>query len=238
MGTSSVADRPWQTYLAVLVAGYGAMVIVKTAPFPFPRRDTWVVLATVAVSSALVFGAVTDTGTLGRATWHLGSNTWLLFFLALRGRPLAAWVGMAIMVGESAVWGVLTGRGALSAVMMSNSHIGILIVATLFARQAQRHCGPHRRATGARRGIGRGDGGGRCGPGDPAHPGRGTGDAGGAAAGAHSQGRPLRRRRAGRVCAGRGAPARRCARPFPRPTRGGRGGRGRPHAWRAGDHPR
>ncbi|WP_084079379.1 hypothetical protein [Demequina sp. NBRC 110057] len=135
IGTSEVAARPWMTYLAVAVAGYGAVVIVKRAPFPFPRRDTAIVLATVVVSTALVFGGVTGAGALGRATWHLGSNTWLLFFLAMRGRPGAAWLGMALMLGQSAVWGAFTGRGALAAVMMSNSHVGILIVATLFARQ-------------------------------------------------------------------------------------------------------
>lgn len=131
--TANVLANPWPAYLAMAIVNVTSVLLVRTHPDPFPARDTAIVLATVVASSTLMYLALPDEGSLGRATWHLGSNTWLLFFLALRRRAWFAWLGMALMVAVTAAWGVASGRGPLTGLTMLDTHIGILLVGTLFA---------------------------------------------------------------------------------------------------------
>ncbi len=134
--TVTTADRlttPWPAYVAMILVSCTAALLVRSRPDPFPWPDTVTVLIAVIVSSALISFALPDTGAMGRATWHLGSNTWLLFFLALRRRALAAWIGMGAMVIITAAWGIESGRGPAVGFTMVQSHMGILLVGTLFA---------------------------------------------------------------------------------------------------------
>lgn len=132
-GTAGFVARPWQTTLAVTIVGLGGMLIVAKRPYPFLWRDTVVILGAVVVSNALVFDSLQAPGDLGRATWNLGSNTWLLFFLTIRGRPIAAWSGMAVMLVQTGVWAATTDRGAAAGLSMCANHVGMLLVGTLFA---------------------------------------------------------------------------------------------------------
>ncbi|MDN4480403.1 hypothetical protein [Demequina muriae] len=133
VATAHVLAYPRAAYVAMLVVSATAVLLVRTHPDPFPARDTAVVLTAVALSSAMMAYALPDEGDLGRATWHLGSNTWLLFFLAVRRRAWFAWLGMALMAAITAAWGASAGRGALTGITMLDTHIGILLVGTLFA---------------------------------------------------------------------------------------------------------
>ncbi|MFW7415448.1 hypothetical protein [Demequina sp. SO4-18] len=133
VATAGVLENHWPAYAAMAIVNAASVLLVRVHPDPFPARDTALVIAAVVASSALVSMALPDDGELGRATWHLGSNTWLLFFLAVRRRACFAWLGMALMMAVTAAWGAHSGRGALTGPTMLDTHIGILVVATLFA---------------------------------------------------------------------------------------------------------
>jgi len=133
VATADVLRAPWQSYLAMVLVSGASVLLVRRHPDPFPLRDTAAILAVVTVSTILVATNLPGDGELGRATWHLGSNTWLLFILTLRRRALLAWLGMALMTAITVAWGVESGRGAITGALMLDTHIGILLVATLFA---------------------------------------------------------------------------------------------------------
>lgn len=124
--------------LAVLLVNAAAIMVVRTHPDPFPLRWTAAILAAVALSTVLVAFQLPDVGSPGRASWHLGSNTWLLFFLSMRRRPGAAWAGYAIMAAITAEWSISAGRGIRDAVYLLDTHAAILLVATLFALNIRR----------------------------------------------------------------------------------------------------
>lgn len=132
--TADVLLRPWQSVIAMVLVCVAGVALLRPHPDPFPLLDTWGVLVVVAASTVLVATNLPEDGALGRATWHLGANTWLLFFLALRRRAWFAWLGMVAMGAITVVWAIESGRGAVAGVMMLNTHMGILLVATLFAR--------------------------------------------------------------------------------------------------------
>lgn len=131
--TADLLMRVWPALVAMALVWGSAVLLVRASPDPFPWPDTFVVLSVVVFSSVLMSFALPVATNPGRAVWHLGANTWLLFFLALRSRALAAWVGMAVMTAITAVWGALTGLGPTVGLTMMQSHVGILLVGTLFA---------------------------------------------------------------------------------------------------------
>lgn len=133
VATADILVTPWPAFAAMVMVNLTALLLVRSRPDPFPWQDSAAVLMTVVLSTALISFSLPDTGELGRASWHLGSNTWLLFFLALRNRARLAWLGMAAMMIITAVWGIESGRGPIVGLTMLQSHVGILLVGTLFA---------------------------------------------------------------------------------------------------------
>jgi len=136
--TADVLDHPWASYLAMFLVAGGMVVVSRPHPDPFPGRQTAAVLAIVVVSTLLVCYALPDVGEFGRATWHLGANTWLLWFLILRRRVWSGWLGGLAMVAITVVWAVATDRGVLWALKLSQSQIALLVVATLFGAALRR----------------------------------------------------------------------------------------------------
>ncbi|SEJ60991.1 hypothetical protein [Demequina mangrovi] len=122
----------WPAYLATVIVSLAGVLLGRPHPDPFPLRDSLLVAAAVIVSTLLISWCLPAEGPLGRESWHLGSNTWLLWFLILRGRTALAWVTMAGMAAITAVWAGTTGRGAVAGLMMVDTQIGLLVVATLF----------------------------------------------------------------------------------------------------------
>jgi len=118
--------------LAMLIVNAAAVLLVLDAPDPFPLSWTWAIVGTVASSTVLVAFQLPEAGPPGRASWHLGSNAWLLFFLALRRRPGFAWLGYSLMATATLSWTISVGRGAVDGVMLLDTHAAILFVATLF----------------------------------------------------------------------------------------------------------
>src|SRR5690606_6668281 len=83
--------------IAVVIVNAAAILLVLDHPDPFPRLWSWGVVCAVGLSTVLVAYLLPDVAQVGRASWHLGANTWLLFFLALRRRAGVAWIGYGIM---------------------------------------------------------------------------------------------------------------------------------------------
>jgi hypothetical protein len=123
---------PWPCIIAALIVSSAAVPIITPHSDPFPLAWSVWVLVAVAGSTALVSWQLASTGSPGREAWHLGANTWLLFFLAMRGRPVLGWVGFAAMLGITALWAADVGRGPFAAVGLLQTHAGILLVGTLF----------------------------------------------------------------------------------------------------------
>lgn len=117
---------------AMLIVNAAAVLLVLDRPDPFPLLLTVAVVAAVAVSTLLVAFQLPDVGPPGRASWHLGSNTWMLFFLAMRRRPGAAWIGYVLMASGTLAWSTAVGRGALDGALLLDTHAAILFVGTLF----------------------------------------------------------------------------------------------------------
>lgn len=128
----------WPSAVALVLISTGALLIMRPQTDPFPIRDTIILLGIVVSSALTVSWYLPEVGDLGRESWHLGAATWLLFFLALRRRALMAWLGMALLTSITVWWAVSTGRGAPYALTMVQMHIGILLVATLFASSLRR----------------------------------------------------------------------------------------------------
>lgn len=130
--------HPAPVLLAVIIVNSAGALLVLDHPDPFPRLWTAAIVAAVTASTLLVAFQLPDAGPPGRASWHLGSNTWLLFFLALRRRPGAAWLGYALMAAGTIGWSVAVERGPVDGIMLLDTHAAILFVATLFAINLRR----------------------------------------------------------------------------------------------------
>jgi hypothetical protein len=133
--TLTTLDRvasPWPCILAALMVSAAAVPIIVPHPDPFPLEWTLWVLIAVASSTALVSWQLDATANPGREAWHFGANTWLLFFLALRGRPFFGWFGFVVMTAITVWWAVDVGRGPLGGLSLMQTHAGILLVGTLF----------------------------------------------------------------------------------------------------------
>ena len=136
--TIDEVKHPEPVLLAALIVNSAVILLVREHADPFPMLWTVAILAAVASSTVLVAFQLPDVGPPGRASWHLGSNLWMLFFLAMRRRPGAAWVGYGIMAAITFSWSLFVGRGLLDAVYLLDTHAAILFVATLFALNLRR----------------------------------------------------------------------------------------------------
>ncbi|WP_062304148.1 hypothetical protein [Demequina subtropica] len=128
----------WPAYVSAIIVSLAGVLLGRPHPDPFPLRDSWLVVGAVIVSTLLISWCLPPEGPTGRASWHLGSNTWLLWFLVLRGRTALAWGAMAAMAAITAYWAGTTGRGALGGLMMVDTQVGLLVVATLFVTSLRR----------------------------------------------------------------------------------------------------
>jgi len=132
--TLTTLDRvasPWPCIVAMLMVSAAAVPIVVPHPDPFPLEWTLWVLIAVTASTALISWQLDPSASLGREAWHFGANTWLLFFVSMRGRPALAWLGFLTMAAITTWWAVSVGRGVVAAVLLLDTHAGILFVGTL-----------------------------------------------------------------------------------------------------------
>jgi hypothetical protein len=118
--------------LAVIIVNAAAILLVLDHPDPFPSLWSWGVVIAVGLSTVLVAFQLPDVAQVGRASWHLGANTWLLFFLALRRRAGMAWFGYGLMALGTLSWTISADRSIMSGLYLLDTHAAILFVATLF----------------------------------------------------------------------------------------------------------
>lgn len=138
VATLHMVAHPWPPLLAMILVNATAVLLMRAHPDPFPLRDAIIAVIVVVISTALVSWQLPTEGPPARSAWHLGANTWLMFFLALRRRGALAWLGLCLMTAVTVIWAVDTGRGVSGAITLVQVHFGILLVASLFAINLRR----------------------------------------------------------------------------------------------------
>ena len=131
--TAGDVTRPWVSAIALILVIGAAILITRPGPYPLRLNSTFITVAVVATSTALVSWQLPDSGWPGYASWHLGANTFLLLGLGLRGRSGWAWIGMAAMVGVTVLWTTSTGQGLLAGINLVDRQAGTLLIGTIFA---------------------------------------------------------------------------------------------------------
>ncbi|WP_062070739.1 HAMP domain-containing histidine kinase [Demequina sediminicola] len=137
-GTLDDVQRPWQAFVAVVIISGAGFWVTRSRPYPFPLADSFVTLALLGAGALAAFTNLDGPADASRASWHIGSVTWVLFLLAVRGRIGYAWLGMALLIVHTMGWEIRTGDTALAALGTLDTHIGILVVGTLFALALRR----------------------------------------------------------------------------------------------------
>lgn len=138
VATLHMVDNPGPPLVAMIMVSGAAVLLMRAHPDPFPLRDAIIAVVVVVISTALVSWQLPIEGPPARSAWHLGANTWLMFFLALRRRGALAWLGLCLMTAVTIIWAVDTGRGVSGAITLVQVHFGILLVASLFAINLRR----------------------------------------------------------------------------------------------------
>lgn len=121
-GAWAMAGLFWATYIVLIalsggppmrtVEGWIAFVLTLTAavvvvlPGRYPLRWPVVIgiLGVVVFSTVAIVWHLSPTGWPGWTSWSFGSNTFLLFMLALRGRAWWGAVGIGLMVALTVHW--------------------------------------------------------------------------------------------------------------------------------------
>jgi hypothetical protein len=121
-GAWAMAGLFWATYLTLIALSGGppmrtiegwiafvltlaaAVVVVLPGRYPLRLPFTLAILGVVVFSTVAVNWNLSPTGWPGWSSWHFGSNTFLLFMLALRGRVRLGAAGMLLMVGLTIHW--------------------------------------------------------------------------------------------------------------------------------------
>ncbi len=136
--TFDAVKTPWLCVTALAIVSGAAILVALPHEEPFPRKYGWYIVLATILATALISWQLADEGALEREAWHFGAISWLMFFLALRGRPGMAWLGFVCLVAVSEVWALDVGRDAMDIPTQLETHAGILLVGTLFARALRR----------------------------------------------------------------------------------------------------
>ncbi|MEK8069394.1 hypothetical protein [Rhodococcoides navarretei] len=128
-GVSSV----WPEYAAVLVFTGAVAVLLGAAGDPLSVRATALLTVSGPVAAAFVFAVLPVPLTGSLQTWPLGMSVVIYTFMCVRGRTLAAWLGLALTMSVAIGWAVVTGQGFLYGLSFSAINIAPLLMATFFA---------------------------------------------------------------------------------------------------------
>lgn len=130
---STLGDVYWPPYaiLALVAVSTGAFLLCQPAPDPYLRLPSiLVVLLVIGVSFAAWNVPPESLGT--PASWFLLSSAILLFFLAVRGRILFAWLGYAVHLAI-VTWSALSaGFSATEALGFTVPHAVPILAASIF----------------------------------------------------------------------------------------------------------
>ncbi|MFI8569115.1 hypothetical protein ACIGGF_21415 [Rhodococcus sp. NPDC078407] len=123
----------WPEYAAVLVLSAAVVLLLRAPGDPPSVRSTALMTASGPVAAALVFAVVPVPLTGSLQTWPLGMPLVIYTFLCVRGRTLAAWLGLALTMSVAIGWAVVTGQGVAYGLSFSLINIAPLLMATFFA---------------------------------------------------------------------------------------------------------
>ncbi|MDV6260829.1 hypothetical protein [Rhodococcoides yunnanense] len=128
-GVSSV----WPPCAAVLLFA-GAVTLLLGAPGdPLGVRSTALLTASGPVAATFVFSVLPVPLTGSLQTWPLGMSVVIYTFMCVRGRTLAAWLGLVLTMSVAIGWAALTGQGALYGLSFSAINAAPLLMSTFFA---------------------------------------------------------------------------------------------------------
>jgi hypothetical protein len=132
LATVGGVDRAWPVLVALLV--FGASLAIVAIPHSEPLPGSWVlvVIAGIVLTNMLVLWNLPISGAPGYADWSFGAGAWLSFFLALRGRVGAAWLGWVLMATVTQIWSLSINETPLQSLGHVIRHAGTILIASLF----------------------------------------------------------------------------------------------------------
>ncbi|KQU54025.1 hypothetical protein ASG84_23615 [Rhodococcus sp. Leaf278] len=123
----------WPEYVAVVVLSAAVILLLRAPGDPPSVRSTAFMTASGPIAAALVFAVVPVPLAGSLQTWPLGMPLVIYTFMCVRGRTLAAWLGLALTMSVAIGWAVLTGQGILYGLSFSAINVAPLLMATFFA---------------------------------------------------------------------------------------------------------
>lgn len=145
--TGTLSDVAVVAALILFTVGVG--LVGRRGPVVLALPTTVAVVLLGVAINVLVEPTLPTSGWPGYDSWNFGATTWLMFFLALRGRTAWAWIGFAGMTVVTLVWVMAVGRPPLDGIDMVIRHAGTLLMGTLFQlllARSSRAIGQMRRA--------------------------------------------------------------------------------------------
>ena len=111
-----------------------ALLIASPSPTPLPRPRL-IAIGVLAVAAVLIMYAdlPLHLEPLQMVSWQLGAINFVLFVLELRGRIVAAWVLMALIIAISAGWSIVRTGSAVHGLELSYGQAVSLVAGTIFA---------------------------------------------------------------------------------------------------------
>ncbi len=121
---------PWPTLACLALL---AVVAVALTLDSGDRLSLPVTVLTISFGPVAVVAISWQVITGGYSQWYFGAAAVALFFVALRGRIILAWVGFALTAIPFAVWGATTETGIWAALGLTARQAAIVVMGTLFA---------------------------------------------------------------------------------------------------------
>lgn len=120
----------WIAFVLTLVA---AVVVVLPGRYPLRWPLVVAILGVVAFSTVAIIWNLSPTGWPGWTSWSFGSNTFLLFMLALRGRAWWGAMGVLLMMALTVHWSWATTGDVWHGVDLTYRQLATYFAGTFFA---------------------------------------------------------------------------------------------------------
>jgi len=124
--SSTVVPGVISFVMYTLVAGWAIMAEGERLPIAPTVAATAVPSIAAVASDSVVVTFDQD------ALWHLGAAAFLLLLVVLRGRLVAAWIGMAAVTTTTLIWAGTSHYGVPMALGTLARQVPILVIGTLF----------------------------------------------------------------------------------------------------------
>lgn len=123
----------WPVWLAVVVLVGGVVLLIVAPGDPLRTGPTVLLTLSGPIAAGSVFAVMPVPMNGSLQTWPLGMSVVIFTFMCVRGRTLAAWIGLLLTMGTALGWTALTGQGWLFGLGFSAINIAPLLMATFFA---------------------------------------------------------------------------------------------------------